>query len=285
MASTQKRLALMQLMRLDRPIGIYLLMWPTLWSLFLSSEGAPPFNTLLIFLAGVVVMRSAGCVINDYADRHVDGQVERTSQRPLATGTVSSREALILFGCLIVAALVLVLLLNWQTIALSVGALILAASYPFMKRYTHYPQVVLGAAYGWAIPMAAMAITETVPLWAWLLFLANVCWTIAYDTYYAMVDRDDDLKVGIKSTAIAFGRYDLLIITLLQLVMLCLLGWVFSINNLNHYAYLGLVGAFIGFAIILWKARGRDKTALFNGFLNNHYIGAIIWLGIVVGLL
>lgn len=274
-----------QLMRADKPIGIYLLLWPTLWALFLSAQGAPTLSTMLIFIAGVVVMRSAGCVINDYADRKVDGEVERTAQRPLATGAVTEKEALGLFAILILIAFGLVLLLNWQTILLSLVALCLAASYPFMKRFTHYPQVVLGAAFGWSIPMASMASIQSVPFYIWLLFAANLCWTVAYDTYYAMVDREDDLKIGVKSTAIAFGQFDLAIIALLQLCTLGLLATAFSITHLNVYSFIGLGIAGAGFFIMLSQARKRDKTALFNAFLNNHYIGMIIWLSIVVGLL
>ena len=205
-----------RLMRLDKPVGIYLLLWPTLWALLMAAQGLPPLGITLIFVAGVVVMRSAGCVINDYADRKVDGSVKRTAQRPLATGEVSAKQALQLFAALIALAFVLVLFLNWQTIALSVVALLLAASYPFMKRYTNLPQVVLGAAFGWAIPMAFMAVIETVPAYGWWLFIANLLWTVAYDTMYAMVDRDDDVKIGVKSTAILFGDLDRLMIGILQ---------------------------------------------------------------------
>jgi len=212
-----------QLMRLDKPVGIYLLLWPTLWALLMAAQGLPPLGITVIFVAGVVVMRSAGCVINDYADRNVDGRVKRTTQRLLATGEATPKQALQLFGALIVIAFILVLFLNWQTIALSVVALMLAASYPFMKRYTHLPQVVLGAAFGWSIPMAFMAVQETVPTYAWWLFIANLLWTVAYDTMYAMVDRDDDLQIGVKSTAILFGKNDVLIVMLLQACALIIL--------------------------------------------------------------
>ena len=206
-----------RLMRLDKPIGFYLLLWPTLWALLIASQGMPALDIAAIFIAGVVVMRCAGCVINDYADRKVDGNVKRTATRPLATGEVTAKQALQLFALLIGIAFVLVLFLNWQTIALSVVALLLAASYPFMKRYTHLPQVVLGAAFGWAIPMAFMAVLETVPAYGWWLFIANLTWTVAYDTMYAMVDRDDDLNIGVKSSAILFGQYDVMIVMALQL--------------------------------------------------------------------
>jgi 4-hydroxybenzoate polyprenyltransferase len=271
-------------MRLDKPIGIYLLMWPTLWALFLVAEGRPPLSILFIFLAGVVLMRSAGCVINDYADRNVDGKVERTKNRPLAKGIVSAKEALVLFGVLVGLSFALVLMLNMQTIYMSFGALALAACYPFMKRYTHFPQVVLGAAFGWSIPMASTALIGHVPYWVWILFAANLAWTVAYDTLYAMVDRDDDLKIGVKSTAIAFGTYDLLIVGGLQVLTIGLLVWVFQIKLLSQWAYVVLLLAALGFSLILKQCRERDKNALFDGFLKNHYIGAIIWLSIVVGL-
>jgi 4-hydroxybenzoate polyprenyltransferase len=279
-----KRQAYIQLMRLDKPIGIYLLMWPTLWALFLVAEGRPPLSILFIFLAGVVLMRSAGCVINDYADRNVDGKVERTKNRPLAKGIVSAKEALVLFGVLVGLSFALVLMLNMQTIYMSFGALALAACYPFMKRYTHFPQVVLGAAFGWSIPMASTALIGHVPYWVWILFAANLAWTVAYDTLYAMVDRDDDLKIGVKSTAIAFGTYDLLIVGGLQVLTIGLLVWVFQIKLLSQWAYVVLLLAALGFSLILKQCRERDKNALFDGFLKNHYIGAIIWLSIVVGL-
>ena len=216
--------AYMQLTRMDKPIGIYLLLWPTIWALVIAAGGLPDLRLSLIFIAGVVLMRSAGCIINDYADRKVDGSVKRTNQRPLVAGTVTEKEALQLFALLVGISFLLVLLLNWQTIALSVVALLLAASYPFMKRYTHMPQAVLGAAFGWGIPMVFAATLGYVPVEGWLLFIANLAWTIAYDTYYAMVDRDDDLIVGIKSSAILFGKNDRLIIGLLQLFTLGVLG-------------------------------------------------------------
>ena len=223
MMTTYNLNAYVRLMRLDKPVGIYLLLWPTLWALLIASQGLPAWDITLIFVAGVVVMRSAGCVINDYADRKVDGSVKRTAQRPLATGEVTAKQALQLFGALVAIAFILVLFLNWQTIALSVAALVLASSYPFMKRYTHLPQVVLGAAFGWAIPMAFMAVLETIPDYGWWLFVANLTWTVAYDTMYAMVDRDDDLQIGVKSTAILFGKNDVRIVMGLQVVTLAIL--------------------------------------------------------------
>ena len=215
-----------RLMRIDKPIGTLLLLWPTLWALWLSGMAIPPLPVLLVFVLGVIVMRAAGCVINDYADRKVDGHVKRTAARPLASGLVTEKEAKLLFVGLALLAFLLVLTMNRMTIMLSVVGLALAWVYPFMKRYTHLPQVVLGAAFGWAIPMGWSAVSESLPLVCWLVFIANLCWTVAYDTQYAMVDRDDDLKIGVKSTAILFGRYDKLIIGLLQLAALGLMALV-----------------------------------------------------------
>ena len=191
-----------QLMRLEKPIGIYLLLWPTLWALWVAGEGVPSVKNLFIFVVGVMLMRAAGCVINDYADRNFDGHVSRTKARPLASGKVTPREALVLFAVLVALSFVLVLFTNATTIWLSFGGLALAACYPFMKRYTFYPQVVLGAAFSWGMPMAFTAETGSLPPEAWLLYIANLLWTVAYDTYYAMADREDDLKIGVKSTAI-----------------------------------------------------------------------------------
>jgi 4-hydroxybenzoate polyprenyltransferase len=270
-----------QLMRLDKPIGIYLLLWPTLWALWIAAKGVPSAANLLIFVFGVILMRSAGCVINDYADRNFDGHVKRTEARPLASGKVQPREALVLFGGLLAISFALVLCTNSTTIWLSFGAVALAACYPFMKRYTYYPQVVLGAAFSWGIPMAFTAQTGELPAALWLLYLANLLWTVAYDTYYAMVDRDDDLKVGVKSTAILFGDADRLIIGCLQgLALLCLLlaGARFE---LGAYYYLGLAVAAGCFAWQLWSTRDREPQACFAAFLHNHWAGLAIFLGIV----
>ena len=270
-----------QLMRLDKPIGIYLLLWPTLWALWIAAKGVPSVANLLIFVFGVILMRSAGCVINDYADRNFDGHVKRTEARPLASGKVQPREALALFGVLLAISLALVLCTNSRTIWLSFGAVARAACYPFMKRYTYYPQVVLGAAFSWGIPMAFTAQTGELPAALWLLYLANLLWTVAYDTYYAMVDRDDDLKVGVKSTAILFGDADRLIIGCLQgLALLCLLlaGARFE---LGVYYHLGLAVAAGCFAWQLWSTRKREPQACFAAFLHNHWAGLAIFLGIV----
>ena len=273
-----------RLMRLDRPIGIYLLLWPTLWALMLAANGIPPLKELILFTLGVVVMRSAGCVINDYADRNVDGAVKRTNSRPLVTGEVTAREALQLFALLIAIAFVIVLQLNVATILLSGVALLLASVYPFMKRYTHLPQAVLGAAYGWAIPMTIMAVRGEIPQWGWLLFVANLLWTIAYDTLYAMVDRDDDLLVGIKSSAILFGRQDKLIVGILQMIALGLLVAVFLLTGRGLFAYLGLVGAAGLFCHQHINVRHRDRDACFKAFLDNHYVGLVIAAGLFIDL-
>lgn len=271
-----------QLMRLDKPIGIYLLLWPTLWALWVASKGVPDLKWLLIFVLGTLFMRAAGCVINDYADRHFDGHVARTKARPLADGRVSPREALVLFAVLVALSFVLVLFTNLTTILLSFGGLALAACYPFMKRYTYYPQVVLGAAFSWGMPMAFSAVTgQLPPPEAWLLYIANLLWTVAYDTYYAMTDREDDLKIGVKSTAILFGEADRLIILALQgLALLCLAmaGVRFS---LGIWFLLGLLAAAACFAWEFWSTRGREPQACFAAFLHNHWAGLAILLGIV----
>ena len=270
-------------MRLEKPIGIYLLLWPTLWALWVASKGVPGFKWLLIFVLGTLFMRAAGCVINDYADRHFDGHVARTKARPLADGRVTPREALILFAVLVALSFVLVLFTNLTTILLSFGGLALAACYPFMKRYTYYPQVVLGAAFSWGMPMAFSAVTgELPPPEAWLLYIANLLWTVAYDTYYAMTDREDDLKIGVKSTAILFGEADRLIILTLQGLALLCLAMAGARFSLGIWFLLGLLGAAACFAWEFWSTRGREPQACFAAFLHNHWAGLAILLGIVV---
>ena len=271
-----------QLMRLEKPIGIYLLLWPTLWALWVASKGVPDFKWLLIFVLGTLFMRAAGCVINDYADRHFDGHVARTRARPLADGRVTPREALILFAVLVALSFVLVLFTNLTTILLSFGGLALAACYPFMKRYTYYPQVVLGAAFSWGMPMAFTAETGSLPAAAWLLYIANLLWTVAYDTYYAMTDREDDLKIGVKSTAILFGEADRLIILTLQGLALLCLAMAGARFSLGIWFLLGLLGAAACFAWEFWSTRGREPQACFAAFLHNHWAGLAILLGIVV---
>ncbi|MFU2055330.1 4-hydroxybenzoate octaprenyltransferase [Gallibacterium anatis] len=274
-----------QLMRLDKPIGSFLLLWPTLWALFLASNGMPDVKILFIFILGVVFMRSAGCVINDYADRHIDGKVKRTSQRPLATGAVSEKEAKILFVLLILLSFFLVLQLNLYAIVLSVAAAILAFIYPFMKRYTHLPQLFLGAAFGWSIPMAYGATAASLPLSCWLLFLANLAWTIAYDTQYAMVDRDDDLRIGVKSTAILFAEYDNKIIALLQIATLAILVYLGVEQQLSNGYFIGLLPALACFIYQCRLTKRRTREECFKAFLNNNHVGMWIFIAILVGIL
>jgi 4-hydroxybenzoate polyprenyltransferase len=281
MLNKNKLNAYWRLMRADKPIGIYLLLWPTVWALWLAAQGTPPWSILSVFVAGVIVMRSAGCVINDYADRKVDGSVARTTNRPLATGEVREKEALTLFFVLIALAFALVLTLNWQTILLSCAALLLAFIYPFMKRYTQLPQVVLGAAFAWSTPMAFMAVRGEITWQVWLLFLANVCWTTAYDTQYAMVDREDDLKIGVKSTAILFADHDKLIIGILQFISLGLLVVVSITQQLGWTMYLALTISGALFIYQQWLIRERKPAACFKAFLHNHYVGLVIALGII----
>ena len=270
------------LMRLHRPIGILLLLWPTLWALWIAGAGRPALGVLVVFVAGVVVMRSAGCVINDYVDRDVDPYVERTRTRPLATGQVSAHEALVLFVGLSVTAFALVLSMNKLTIALSVIGVALAASYPYMKRYTHLPQVYLGATFGWSIPMAFAAQTGTIPGVAWVLFAANVFWVVAYDTAYAMVDRDDDLKIGVKSSAILFGAWDWFFIGLGHFLTILLLVWAGRMAGLGFMYYSGLVLAsgIAGYQQVL--LRRRQRQAYFRVFLNNNYFGAAVFAGLLL---
>lgn len=271
-----------RLMRIDKPIGTLLLLWPTLWALWLSGMAIPPLSVLLVFVLGVFVMRAAGCVINDYADRNVDGHVKRTAARPLASGAVTEKEAKLLFAGLGLLAFLLVLTMNRMTILLSFGGLALAWVYPFMKRYTHLPQVVLGAAFGWAIPMGWAAVSESLPFVCWLVFLANICWTVAYDTQYAMVDRDDDLKIGVKSTAILFGRYDKLIIGLLQLAALGLMALVGISLHLNGAFYWSLLLAGGLFVHQQKLIAGRERELCFQAFLNNNYVGLVLFIGVLL---
>jgi len=271
-----------RLMRIDKPIGTLLLLWPTLWALWLSGMAIPPLSVLLVFVLGVFVMRAAGCVINDYADRNVDGHVKRTAARPLASGAVTEKEAKLLFAGLGLLAFLLVLTMNRMTILLSFGGLALAWVYPFMKRYTHLPQVVLGAAFGWAIPMGWAAVSESLPFVCWLVFLANICWTVAYDTQYAMVDRDDDLKIGVKSTAILFGHYDKLIIGLLQLAALCLMALVGILLHLNGAFYWSLLLAGGLFVHQQKLIAGRERELCFQAFLNNNYVGLVLFIGVLL---
>lgn len=275
-----KLLAYHRLMRTDKPIGALLLLWPTLWALWVATPGLPPLWILAVFVAGVWLMRAAGCVVNDYADRKFDGHVKRTANRPLPSGAVTEKEARTLFVVLVLISFLLVLTLNTMTILLSVAALALAWIYPFMKRYTHLPQVVLGAAFGWSIPMAFAAVSETVPLSCWLMFLANILWAVAYDTQYAMVDRDDDLKIGIKSTAILFGRQDKLIIGILQVAVLLLMVAIGYLNGLGGAFYAAVAAAGMLFIYQQKLIVHRERDACFKAFLNNNYVGLVLFLGL-----
>ena len=271
-----------QLTRMDKPIGIYLLLWPTLWALWVAAKGVPSLSNLLIFVFGVILTRAGGCVINDFADRKVDGHVKRTEQRPLVSGKISSKEALVFFAVLMGISFLLVLCTNAPTIWLSFGGLALAASYPFMKRYTYYPQVVLGAAFSWGMPMAFTAETGSLPAAAWLLYIANLLWTVAYDTYYAMTDREDDLKIGVKSTAILFGDADRVINLSLQglaLGCLWLAGTQFELGGWFHMGLLVAAGCFVW---EFWYTRDRDPQRCFKAFLHNHWAGLAIFVGIVL---
>lgn len=275
----------LQLMRFDRPIGTLLLLWPTLWALWIAAEGFPDPLLLVIFSLGVFLMRSAGCVINDYADRHIDLHVERTSERPLTSGKVSEKEALGLFLVLVATAFILVLFLNRFTILLSVVGVFLAASYPYMKRFTHLPQAYLGMAFGWAIPMAFAAQTGELDPRLWWIFIATVLWAVSYDTMYAMVDREDDLKIGVKSTAILFGRHDRLIIGIIQIAMLAALLQVGIQFELGALYFAGIVIA-AGFSLYhQYLIRERDRGQCFKAFLNNNWLGASVFAGIVADYL
>ena len=281
-ADLQTRFSLyLQLIRFDKPIGFYLLLWPTLWALAVAANGAPDGWILLVFVFGVFLMRSAGCAINDYADRNIDRHVWRTRERPLTSGRMRAREALLVFAGLSLIAFLLVLTLNNFTVMLSVGGLILAATYPFMKRYHYLPQVHLGAAFSWSIPMAFAAQLGSVPDEAWLMYLAALLWTVAYDTIYSMVDRDDDLKIGVKSTAILFGEYDRFIIALLQgLFVLAMLLLGMALEFSWPY-FVGLAGAaaLLGFEQFLIADRVPAHCLI--AFLHNHWVGAAVFAGIM----
>jgi len=272
----------MRLLRLDKPIGILLLLWPTLWGLWFAAEGLPPLHILLIFIAGVVLMRSAGCAINDYADRNFDAHVERTRLRPMATGEVSRREALLLAAGLSLVAFILILPLNRQVILLSVPALFLASSYPFTKRFFAIPQAYLGMAFGFGIPMAYAAILGNVPIEAWLLLLANLFWAVAYDTEYAMVDRPDDLKIGIRTSAITFGKFDIAAIAMCYALTLGLLAYVGFRVGLGAAFHSGLLIAAGIAAYHLWLTRERERTACFKAFLHNTWFGFAVFAGLAV---
>jgi len=272
----------LRLTRLNKPIGTFLLLWPTLWALWLAAGGVPDWHLLVIFVLGVFLMRSAGCVINDYADRHFDGHVKRTRERPLVTGEASPREAIGLFIGLCLSAFVLVLFTDRFTVLLSLGGVALAFCYPFMKRYTHLPQIVLGAAFAWAIPMAFSAQRGSLGTDVWLLYTAVLLWTVVYDTLYAMVDRDDDLKVGIKSTAVLFGELDRVMIGVLQIMALYTLVMVGARFELGIWYHLGLAVAAGLFVYHQYLIRFRERGPCFRAFLNNNWVGFAIFAGIVL---
>ncbi|HVI25420.1 MAG TPA: 4-hydroxybenzoate octaprenyltransferase [Xanthomonadaceae bacterium] len=273
-----------QLVRGDRPIGWLLLLWPTWWGLWLAAGGVPPLGPLVVFTLGVWLTRSAGCVINDYADRWLDPQVERTKQRPLATGAVSGREALLVFAVLMLVAFALVLTLNRLTVILSIVGVLLAMSYPYLKRYTYLPQVYLGMAFGWGIPMAFAAVQGKVPAIAWVLYAANILWSTAYDTWYAMVDREDDIRMGAKSTAILFGELDLVAQGVLYAAFFGALALVGRDAGLGPFYWIGWGVAVL---LVLWEfaiARHRERAACFRAFLHNHWVGATIFAGFAAAL-
>ena len=271
-----------RLMRLDRPIGIWLLLWPTLWALWIAGEGRPSPQVFVVFVLGVIIMRSAGCVINDFADRKIDGKVERTRNRPLATGQVTALEALVLFVALSLIAIALVLTLNPLTQKLAIVGAALTIIYPFMKRFVAAPQLVLGAAFGWGVPMAFAAQTGEVPRLAWLIWLAAVVWAVIYDTMYAMADREDDLKIGVKSTAILFGTADVFIVMLLQIVMLLALLLIGAAAKLGAWYTIGVVIAACFMFYQFMLIRDREPSRCFQAFLNNRFVGATIFIGIVL---
>jgi 4-hydroxybenzoate polyprenyltransferase len=269
-------------MRFDKPIGIYLLLWPTLWALFLAKRGLPDIDLMIIFTLGVILMRSAGCVINDFADRNIDKFVMRTKDRPLTSGEVSEKGALIVFSFLILMSFGLVLMTNFLTAQLSIVAVFLATLYPFVKRWSNLPQFVLGSAFAMSVPMAFSATLDEVPFSAWLVFLATVIWTVIYDTIYAMVDREDDLKINVKSTAILFGKYDLIIIFLLHLLLIVILVMISQEFQLGNYFNMAIVITTLLMFYHQHLIKDRDRAKCFKAFLNNHYIGIVILLGIVL---
>ncbi len=277
--------AYFRLMRLDKPIGIYLLLWPTYWALFLAAEGWPDMDLLLIFTLGVVVMRSAGCVINDYADREVDKHIERTQNRPITSGEISPKSALLLFVFLILMAFGLVLLTNVLTVQLSFIAVVLASLYPFTKRYTQLPQLVLGAAFGMSVIMAFSAQRGGVPIEAYWVFVANIVWTLIYDTLYAMADREEDLKIGVKSSAILFAKYDRIIVAILQILLLFLILKIGKLFDLGLFYQLSALIISILMIYHQFLIKNREKNACFRAFLHNHFIGLALFLGIFVSLL
>lgn len=274
------------LCRFDKPIGTELVFWPTMWALWVAAKGIPDLSILVLMILGVIFMRAAGCAINDFADRKVDAHVERTKTRPLATGIISAKEAVMVFLVLVAASACLLFFLPIETFYWSFGALFLAFIYPFMKRYTHLPQVFLGAAFSWSIPMAYTAVGQTPDLTCWLLYFGNLAWTVAYDTQYAITDREYDLKIGIKSTAILFGQHDIQIISTLQALSLVLIGSALWIEDLLvPFGLMGLLAVAIDFIYQWSKTRDKDPQRCFWAFRHNRWVGLMIFLGIFAALL
>lgn len=274
------------LCRFDKPIGTELVFWPTMWALWVAAKGVPDFSILVLMILGVIFMRAAGCAINDFADRKVDAHVERTKTRPLATGIISAKEAVMVFLVLVAASACLLFFLPIETFYWSFGALFLAFIYPFMKRYTHLPQVFLGAAFSWSIPMAYTAVGQTPDLTCWLLYFGNLAWTVAYDTQYAITDREYDLKIGVKSTAILFGQHDIQIISTLQVLSLVLIGTALWIEDLLvPFGLMGLLAVAIDFIYQWSKTRDKDPQRCFWAFRHNRWVGLMIFLGIFAALL
>jgi len=276
--------AYFRLMRLNKPIGIYLLLWPTYWALFLSAEGWPDIDLLIIFTCGVIITRSAGCVINDYADREIDKHIARTRNRPIAAGEISPKAALLLFFALGLAAFALVLLTNTLTIKISFIALALAVLYPFTKRWTNLPQLILGLAFAMSVPMAFSAQTGTVPTSAGWIFLATVLWTLIYDTLYAMADRDEDLKIGVKSTAILFAKYDQIFITLLQILLMIVFIKIGNLFDLGTFFDISLIIILLFMIYHQFLIKKRQKMDYFKAFINNHFIGMTVFFGIFLSI-
>ncbi len=276
--------AYFRLMRLNKPIGIYLLLWPTYWALFLSAGGWPDIDLLIIFTFGVIITRSAGCVINDYADREIDKHIARTRDRPITTGEISPKAALLLFFALGLAAFALVLLTNTLTIKISFIALALAVLYPFTKRWTNLPQLILGLAFAMSVPMAFSAQTGTVPASAGWIFLATVLWTLIYDTLYAMADRDEDLKIGVKSTAILFAKYDQIFITLLQILLMIVFIKIGNLFDLGAFYDISLIIILLFMIYHQFLIKKRQKMDYFKAFINNHFIGMTVFFGIFLSI-
>jgi len=274
------------LCRFDKPIGTELVFWPTMWALWVAAKGIPDLSILVLMILGVIFMRAAGCAINDFADRKVDAHVERTKTRPLATGIISGKEAVMVFLVLVAASACLLFFLPIETFYWSFGALFLAFIYPFMKRYTHLPQVFLGAAFSWSIPMAYTAVGQTPDLTCWLLYFGNLAWTVAYDTQYAITDREYDLKIGVKSTAILFGQYDIQIISTLQFISLVLIGTALWIEDLLvPFGLIGLIAVALDFIYQWLKTRDKDPQRCFWAFRHNRWVGLMIFLGIFAAFL